>query len=193
MVKKDGKTNLDHYLASTLILGAVTGKQKDKFGVIVFDSRIRAFVPAMAGSAGAKTCRDAIYSVKPQCVSPDYNGLFSFIRSRIPRRSLLFFLTDLSDAVPAEEFQQDIELINRKHLCCVDMLTSEEVKPLFSNSIEERNELYTSLAGHMKWTDLENVKHSLARHGVRLGISTRDNLSVHLVNSYINIKRRQLL
>jgi hypothetical protein len=73
------------------------------------------------------------------------------------------------------------------------MLISEEVKPLFSNSIEERDELYTSLAGHMKWTDLENVKHSLARHGVRLGISTRDNLSVHLVNSYINIKRRQLL
>ena len=193
MVKKDGKTNLDHYLASALILGAVAEKQKDKFGIIAFDSCIRAFVPAVSGSAGAKTCRDAIYSIKPKCVSPDYNGLFSFIRSRIPRRSLLFFLTDLSDAVPAEEFQQDIELVNRKHLCCVDMLTSEEVRPLFSNPVSNQNELYSSLGGHMKWTDLENVKRSLSRHGVRLGISTRDNLSVHLVNSYINIKRRQLL
>jgi len=192
-VQKDGKTNLDHYLASALILGAITEKQKDKFGIIVFDSKIRAFVPAMSGANAAKTCRDAVYSVKPQCVSPDYNTLFSFIRAKIPRRSLLFFLTDLSDAIPAEEFQRDIKLLTRKHLCCVEMLTHDGIKPLFSNHINVQDDLYTSLGGHIKWADLENVKQSLSRHGVRLETSGRDSLSLSLVNSYLNIKRKQLL
>ncbi len=192
-VKKDDKTNLDHYLASALVLGAITEKQKDKFGIIVFDSKIRAFVPAMSGAHAAKTCRDAVYSVDPQCVSPDYNTLFSFIRARIPRRSLLFFLTDLSDAVPAEEFQRDIKLVTRKHLCCVEMLTHDSIKPLFSEQVEVKDDLYRSLGGHMKWADLENVKKTLSRGGVRLETSGRESLSLNLVNSYLNIKRKQLL
>ena len=192
-VKKDEKTNLDHYLASALILGAITEKQKDKFGIIVFDSKIRAFVPAMAGAHAAKTCRDAVYTVKPQCLSPDYNNLFSFIHTKVPRRSLLFFLTDLSDALPAEEFQRDIKLITRKHLCCVQMLTHEGMKPLFSDYIDNGDELYASLGGHIKWADLENIKQSLSRIGVRLGTSGRNSLSLDLVNSYLNIKRKQLL
>ena len=192
-VKKDEKTNLDHYLASALILGSVAEKQKDKFGLITFDSKIRSFIPATGGAAAAKACRDAVYTVRPQCVSPDYNALFSFIRAKIPRRSLLFFLTDLSDAIPAEEFQRDIKLLTRKHLCCVQMLTHEGIKPLFTDYIESKDDLYTSLGGHIKWADLENIKQSLSRHGVRLETSGRETLSLNLVNSYLNIKRKQLL
>jgi uncharacterized protein (DUF58 family) len=192
-VEKDGKTNLDHYLASALILGAVAEKQKDKFGVIAFDSQIRAFVPAMSGAMAAKSCRDAVYSVKSRCVSPDYNTLFSFIRAKIPRRSLLFFLTDLSDAIPCEEFQRDIKLLTRKHLCCVEMLTHDGIKPLFSDPVSDKDELYTILGGHIKWADLESARQSLSRHGVRLGTSSRNSLSLNLINSYLNIKRKQLL
>jgi uncharacterized protein (DUF58 family) len=193
MVKKDGKSNLDHYLASALILGAVAQKQKDKFGIIVFDSKVRSFVPAMSGAIAAKNCRDAVYKVEAKCVSPDYNSLFSFIRAKIPQRSLLFFLTDLSDALPGEEFQRDIQLVTRKHLCCVEMLKHDDIEPLFSSPIEENDELYTKLGGHMKWADLENIKRSLSRHGVRLGTSGHESLSLNLVNAYLNIKRKQLL
>ncbi|MHB9138564.1 MAG: DUF58 domain-containing protein [Victivallaceae bacterium] len=193
MNEKSGRSNLDHYLAAALNLGAVADKQKDAFGVIVFNSQIRAFVPAMTGTKAARICRDAIFAAVPEDTAPDYNGLFSFIRARIARRSLLFFLTDLSDAVTAEDFVRDVRLISRKHLCMVDMLEHEGIRPLFDQPANDPQEIYMRLAGHLKWTEQQARAETLSRLGIGFNASACDSLSINLVNTYLDIKRKQLL
>ena len=193
MNEKSGSSNLDHYLAAALNLGAIAEKQKDAFGVIVFNSKIRAFVPATTGIKASRICRDAIFAAIPEDTAPDYNGLFSFIRSRVARRSLLFFLTDLSDAVTAEDFLRDVRLISRKHLCMVDMLEHDGIRPLFDQAADDRQELYIRLAGHLKWTEQQARAEMLSRQGIGFTASTRDSLSIDMVNTYLDIKRKQLL
>jgi uncharacterized protein (DUF58 family) len=192
-IEKNSKSNFDFYLASALVLGAAAERYGDAFGIVIFDSKVRSFIPAMTGGAAAKSCRNAVFSVQPQAEPPDFNSLFSFIRNRIPRRSMMFFLSDISNAVPAEEFIRDIELVSRKHLCLVNMLNHEGIEPMFNREFDHIEDVYRGLAGHLKWTELENRAMELRRHGVGFNTSTKEQLSIDLINSYLQIKRRQLL
>jgi uncharacterized protein (DUF58 family) len=192
-IEKNSKTNFDYYLASALVLGAAAERYGDAFGIVIFDSKVRNFIPAMTGGSASKTCRNAVFAVQPQNVPPDFNTLFSFIRNRIPRRSLMFFLTDISNALPAEEFIRDVELVGSKHVCMVNMLNHEGIDPMYSREFDHIEDVYRGLAGHLKWAELENRALELRRHGVGFSTSTRDNLSIDMINSYLQIKRRQLL
>ena len=190
----DGRSALEHYLTASLILGLVAEKQKDNFGVIAFDSRVIRFIKAKGGKQHYNACREAIYALHPNKCSPDYNTLFSFIRSNIPKRALLAFLVDLDDAAIAESFMEDVYIVSRKHICILHSLKHKKIAPLFEEgNVESLNDIYSSLAGHIQWADLMSVRNALYRLGISFTCSEFDNFSTEVISQYLNLKRRQLL
>ncbi|MCF6175526.1 MAG: DUF58 domain-containing protein [Victivallaceae bacterium] len=192
-VTKNDTTNLDHYLASSFTLSQIAERQKDSFGLIGFDSQIRSFIRAGNGQAHHLACRDEIFSLMPQDNSPDFNNLFTFIRMKLRRRAMLIFLTDLSDPALAEEFIHGVELLANRHLCFINMLNNDEIIPLFKNPVETGKEVYNRLAGHLKWSDLQETRLELARHGISLSLTDRSGLSLQMVSEYLEAKRRQMI
>ncbi len=191
--KKNNKSNLDYYLASALNLANLAARNKDSFGLIIFDSNIKKFVIAKPGIGNVKLCRNESFDIQASDSLPDYNKLFSFIRNKIHQRSLLFFMTDLTNSLAAEEFEQDIHLINKKHLCMTIALKNDKLKPLLKETIANDDEIFDALSNHVQWQQLNILSHRLSKNGVGSCFSSRKNLSVDLVNSYLNVKRRQLL
>ena len=55
-------------------------------------------------------------------VTPDYDELFAFLRTRLRRRALLVFLTALDDPLLAESFARNAKLVCRQHLLLVNMI-----------------------------------------------------------------------
>jgi uncharacterized protein (DUF58 family) len=190
---KNGISNLDHHFSSSLILGQVAEKQGDLFGVITFDDQVRTFIRAKGGKAHYSACRDAIYAIKPQLKSPDFEALFSFIKTNVRKRALLIFLTDLDERSLAELFLRNVPLVSRQHLCLVNMLKDENTAPLFERPAESVDDIYEHLAGHIKWADLLEIQRALAKCGVSFSMIEREGLSVHLVSSYLDMKRRQAI
>jgi len=192
-VTKNGTTNLDHYLASSFTLSQIAERQKDSFGLIAFDSQVRSFIRAGNGQAHHLACRDEIFSLMPQDNAPDFNSLFSFIRLKLRRRAMLIFLTDLSDPALAEEFIRGIELISNRHLCFINMLNNDEIIPLFTAPVEEDMTVYNRLAGHLKWSDIQETRLELSRRGISLSLTDRSGLSLQMVAEYLDAKRRQII
>jgi uncharacterized protein (DUF58 family) len=77
---------------------------------------VETFVRAKNGKAHYNTCRDALYTLQPQIVTPDFGELYTFIRMRLRRRALIIFLTSLDDPALAENFVRSVELIRRQHV-----------------------------------------------------------------------------
>lgn len=190
---KNGISNLDLYFSSSLILGQAAEKQGDLFGVITFDDQVRSFIRAKGGKAHYMACRDAIYAIKPQHKSPDFEALFAFIKTNIRKRALLIFLTDLDERSLAELFLRNISLVSKQHLCLVSMLKDENILPLFEGPVKSTDEIYSHLAGHIKWEDLLETQRALAKNGVRFSMVERERLSVHLVSDYMDMKRMQAI
>ena len=190
----DGKDALEYYLSAALILGLITEKQKDNFGVIAFDSKVVRFIKSKGGKQHYNSCREAIYSLQPNNSSPNYNELFAFIRTNIRKRALLAFMIDLDDSALSESFIDDVHLVSKKHICIVNSIKYGDSSPLFEGkSVQSIDDMYGKLSAHIQWAELLTLRNSLYRLGINFTISEFDSFSTELISQYLNIKRRQLL
>ncbi len=188
------QTTLERFITAALVLGLAAEQQGDLFGLLTFSDRVGRFVRARNGKAHYGLCREALYTLEPQIVSPDYGEVCTFIRLRLRRRALLVFLTSLDDPVLAESFMKNLDLIRRQHLVLVHMLQPPGVAPLFTNpNVTSVDELYQHLGGHLRWQELCEMDRVLQRRGVHFSLLKHERLSVDLVSEYLGVKKRQLL
>src|ERR1017187_4408100 len=107
-------TVLERFVTAALVLGLAAEQQGDLFGLLTFSDKVEKFVRAKNGHAHYNACRDALYTLQPKIVTPDFDELCAFIRMRLRRRALLVFLTALDDPALAESFVRNIQLIRRQ-------------------------------------------------------------------------------
>jgi uncharacterized protein (DUF58 family) len=185
---------LERFVTAALVLGLAAEQQGDLFGLLTFADKVEKFVRAKNGQEHYDTCRDALYTLQPKIVTPDFDELCTFIRLRLRRRALLIFLTALDDPALTESFVRNLDLIRRQHLILVNMLQPPGVKPLFTNpGVQSVDDLYLELGGHLRWQKLRELKKVLQRLGVQFSLLKNERMSAELVAQYLNVKQRQLL
>jgi uncharacterized protein (DUF58 family) len=187
-------TLLERFITAALVMGLAAERQGDLFGIATFDNMVRKFVRAKNGKAHYNTCRDILYTLQPQNVSPDFEEVFTFIGTHLRRRALLIFLTQLDDPELARSFNQHVGLVSRMHVVLVNMLKPSLANPLFSNpTIDSIDEIYQHLGGHLLWCSLRETEKILRRRGVGFALLENENLCTELVTRYLSIKQRQIL
>lgn len=185
---------LEQSIRTALLLGSVAQRQGDLFGVATFSGRVHGFVRAKSGKPHFGHCRDLLYTIQPDRDNPDYGGLASFLAARLRRRALLIFLTPLDEPALAEEFLRAVRILARRHLICVAMPQPAAAVPLFHDAdLQEFDDLYRHLAGHLSWHQLRELQQSLRLQGIRLLLVKDERLSADLISHYLDVKRRQLL
>ncbi len=194
-IRADGLTTmLQRFITAALIMAMAAERQGDLFGLLTFDDKVRSFLKARMGKAHFNVCRDSLYMLQPQSVSPDFTELFTFIGTKIRRRALLVFLTHLDDPILADSFTRYIDLISRHHVVLVNMIKPMVAKPLFtSESVSSINDIYNDLGGHMLWRRMRETQKVLQRRGVGFAMLDNENLCTELVSQYLTLKRRQVL
>ena len=189
-----GMPMLERFVNCALILCLAAAKQSDLFGLITFSDKVQKFVRAKNGKAHYDVCRDALYTLQPQIVTPDFEDLFTFLRLRLRRRALLVFLTALDDPALAASFTEHADLLTRQHLVLVNMIQSPEAQPLFKDpNVIEVDEVYRRLGGHLVWGELQEIGKRLQRLGAEFSLVSAEKFAVEAVNRYLRIKQRQLI
>jgi uncharacterized protein (DUF58 family) len=187
-------TILERYVTAALVLGLAAEQQGDLFGLLTFSDKVENFVRARNGRAHYNACRDAIYTLEPRRVTPDFDEMASFIRLRLRRRALLVFLTALDDPVLAESFVRSMDLLSRQHLVLINSMKPPGADPLFSLAdVGEVDDLYQRLGGHLQWHTLRELEKTLQRRGVQFALVENEKLCPQLVSQYLGVKRRQLI
>jgi uncharacterized protein (DUF58 family) len=190
----DGVSALERFVTAALVLGLAAEQQGDLFGLLAFSDKVEKFVRAKNGQAHYNACREALYALQPGTVTPDFDELCTFIRTRLRRRALLIFLTPLDDPAISQSFVQSMRLIRRQHLVLVNMLQPPGVRPLFSNpNVSDLDDVYEELSGHLRWQKLRELQKILRRQGVQFSLLKNERLSAELVSQYLSVKQRQLL
>lgn len=189
------ETNLlERYIVAALLLAVAAERQGDLFGLAVFTDTVRTFVRAGTGKGHFNSCRDALYTVRPQTVNPDFDDVCAFLRVRLRRRALLVFLGSFDDAALGESFARAVRVLAGHHLVMVNTVTPPAVRPLFLTAdATVPDDLYRALGGHVRWQGIEYLKHTLHRQGVRLSTMLDAHLCPDLISQYVNVKQRQLL
>lgn len=185
---------LDRYIAAGLLLGRAAESQGDRFGLIEFNGGVRGFIRAGRGKAHFDACRNALCTLMPGRVSPDFAELFAFVGTRLRKRALLVVLTSLDDTVVAEGFLRAVDLVRRKHLVAVAMMRPPGAHPLFTdNAVQSVEEVCRRLEGHETWRRLRETEQALRQMGVLFELMDPRQLSAGLIAQYMSIKQRQMI
>jgi len=187
-------TVLERYLTAGMVLALAAEKHGDMFGFLTFSDRVDRFLRARSGRAHYGACRDALYTVMPRIVAPDFDELATFVRLHLRRRALLVVLTSLDDPVLAESFARSVGLVCRHHLVLVNTPSAPLVGELFGDeAVADADDLYRRLGGHVRHEQLLELERRLRRQGVGFRRLTSDAMAAELVSQYVSVKRRQLL
>ncbi len=186
----DDHSALDEYLRVALLLGTAAEQRGDRFGVILFHREVSRFLRARNGKAHYAACRQAMFDAQPEPVPADFFELAAFLRTRVPKRSLLFVLTALDEPSAALSLDKAATLLGQRHLPYVVMLQPGGVAPVLAAPDED---LYAGLAGHLQWRALRELEMSLRTHGVRFHMVEPGALAAKVLTLYDEVKQRQLL
>lgn len=194
---KDEKGNenwlLEKYLEVAFLLGEYCALNGDKFGVVLFSDHIIKFVKAKAGKQHLKYCKEILFNLKPFDLSPDYGEVFTEIFERIPKRSFILFLSNLEDIAEAEIFSEKVNFISKKHLTLVQMMSTPDIKPIFTRDVSSISDIAVEISNHLRWIHIMQVKKLLKLKGVEFNLVDHPSFTLNAISSYVAIKQRQAI
>ncbi|MHC1725490.1 MAG: DUF58 domain-containing protein [Syntrophobacteraceae bacterium] len=189
-----GEPLMERYISAALTLGDFAHRQGDRFGLLAFSNRILTFIRAGGGKRHFSVCRDEIFDLHAQPVTPDFGELAALILQNLRRRSLLLFLTSLDDPALAESFISEMEAVSRRHLVVVNMIKPASARPIFDDpGVADTGDIYRHLGGHLLWANLRELEILLKHKGIGFFLIDHEKLCVEMVSHYISVKRRQIL
>ena len=184
---------LDRYVDAALHLALVADRQRDRFGLVTFADRTQRFLRARSGMDHFRLCREAIYRLQPERVSPDFREVFTSLQTNLRRRALLVFFTSLDDALLAESFERDVAILARRHLVLVHVMPPPSARPVFACLPQDTEGAYAALAGQLAWNRMRKLQIALQNQGVRLSFVDPERIKMQVAGAYLEVKRRQAL
>ena len=185
---------LGSFVDAALHLALVAEKQGDRFGLVTFSDRTHKFLRARNGMDHFRLCRETIYNLRAERVSPDFRDVFTSLQLNLRRRSLVVFFTSLDDALLAEGFERDIPMLARRHLVLVNVRRTAALHPLYTGEPPaDRDALYSGLAGQLLCNRMRALQIALENRGVKLTVTDAERIKMQVTAGYLDVKRRQAL
>ncbi|MBK8313681.1 MAG: DUF58 domain-containing protein [Acidobacteria bacterium] len=189
----DHLSKLDHAINAALAIGYVATSGSDNVGLLVFNRQVVTYLPPKRGHAQLNAMSEALYNVKPQMIEPAYSRAFQYLSQNCKKRSLVIILTDLVDRDASAELLAYTAALMPRHLPLIVTIGDNDLRSLVSREPENVPDVYRqSVAEEL----LQQREEALARitelGGLALDVPAGE-LSIQLVNKYLEVKERGLL
>ncbi len=192
----DGQSRFEHALTAAMMLADVAVHSGDHVGLLVFDDEVRVWLPSARGATALVRLREALVSVQPTMVEPDYAGAFRTLATRHRKRALVVIFTDVVDERASQALLAHTARGAARHLPLVvamhnDALTAAASPP----SGATPDELYSAAAAEELVGAREMALQRMRRSGVNVvDVSpTPTQMAAAVVNRYLELKGRQAL
>ncbi|BBO34685.1 DUF58 domain-containing protein [Lacipirellula parvula] len=186
-------TKLDCAVDAALMLARVALQTGDRCGIAVFDDAVRGYLSPVAGVSAMGPLADQVYALDSQMREADFGAMFAELQVRQPRRSLIVVLSDLVDEETSQRMRTSMMRLAKRHVVLFAALQT----PLLAAAL--RGEVNSLLDGARKGVALRLLRqrrralHSLRRAGVHILDVAPSDLSIPLINQFIELRSQDLL
>ncbi len=194
MAGRVGKlAKLDYAVNAALMLAHVALKAGDRVGLMIVSDSVDAYLPLGKSPGHFKQCLELLYGVEARLCHVDYRGALEQIAQRCKRRSLVVFFTDLVDEDTSADLVTYLRLLRPVHLPLCVTLQDEQVLATSRRPSEMAEQMYERTVAIDLLNERRRILDSLHKLGAVVLDTSPDELSMNLVNRYLELKYRQLL
>ncbi len=189
----EGVTKLDHAINAGLLLGYLSLKMGDRVGVLGFDSEVHAFMGPQPGIRAFQKLSQVAADLPYADAEANYTLALTELSRRLRRRSVVVVLTDFIDTITGELMIENIDRLARRHLVVFCAIRDPDLDALVDAPPDTVLDINRATVAHEVLTERRKVLSRLRRSGIFCIDCRPDELSVSLINRYLDIHQRELI
>ncbi len=188
-----GLSKLDHAVNAALALAQVALGTGDRVGVLAYGRRIGLRLPASRGSAHLRQLVDRLSRLQEDEWESDHLLAASRLLTDQTRRSLIVWITDLSETAMTPEVIRAASQLMARHVVIFVVIGEPDLKALAERVPADAAEMYETAAAQEVLQRRERLLATLRDGGALAIETTSSRLAAVLVNSYLDLKQRNRL
>lgn len=188
----DGLKLLDYAINSSLVIANISLQKNEKAGLVTFNKTIQDFVVADRKNHQMQLLLEKLYNVDTNFLETDFGQLYVYLKRKLTQRSLLFIYTNFETIDALERQLPYLKLIKKSHVVVLISFKNSELKSLTTKKSTSTTDIYNQTIAEKFSYDKELIIQRLQQFGILTIFCEPKELSINLINKYLEIKARGL-
>ncbi len=186
-----GLSLLDYAVNSSLIILNNALQSQDRAGVVSFNTKVDQFLKAEQRPQYLQKIMEKLYSIEPQFEVSNFSNLYVYLKRMISHRALLFLFCNFENYDAFQRQLPYLQALNKSHVLVVVFFKNVEMEDTIEN-FEIRDAVQQAII-EKQVNEKRNIVHQLHRRNIQTILTSPDDLSIQLLNKYLEIKAKSLI
>lgn len=189
----EGLSLLDWSINASLALSNIAIKKGDKAGLVTFQHKVSLVLPPSGQGKQMHSILEALYNQKTAYKESDFSRLYVTMRKQLSQRSLLLLYTNFESLQGMHRQLPYLRQLARQHLLVVIFFENTELAQLIREPAKKLDEVYTQTIAEKLHYEKKLIVRELQQHGIQALLTPPQELTVNVINKYLELKSRGLL
>ncbi len=187
-----GLTLLDHAINSALSLSNIILKKHDYAGLISYSDRMGTLIKASSRKGQLERISQSLYKEKTGFKESNFELLAHVTRRQISRRSIWLFYTNFETPHDLRRHLPYLKLMSKRHLMVVIIFINTKLIETSEMDCETKSDIYIKTFAEKTMLEKELIREELIRNGIQTILTEPQNLTINVINKYLEIKAKRM-
>jgi len=189
----DGMTLLDYAINASLMLANIAVKKQDKAGLWTFEKKTDVFIKADNKLLQIRRIVEALYHIETDFRESDYQYVLTDSIKKIQKRSLLILFTNFETLDALKRQLPYLRALAKKHVLLTIIFENTLLNDISSRKINSTKDIYIQTITSKFVHEKQLIIQELQMHGIKTVYTKPADLSVNLLNKYLEIKQLEII
>lgn len=186
----NGMTLLDYAINASLVLSYVAMHKDDKAGLVTFNEHFDTFVPASRQTGQMQILLESLYKQDTAYGETDFSALCVHLAKHVGKRSLLILYTNFSSINSMYRQLPYLQQLSRQHRLLVVFFEDADLKEYIAGKPTDTERYYRHVIAEKFAYEKRLIVSTLKQNGIYSILTTPNNLSIDVINKYLEMKGR---
>lgn len=184
---------LDYSINATLALSYMVIQHQDNAGLITFEKNIDSYIPAGKNIHQMEYIMETLYKEKTSYIQSDYASLYELIRQKVNKRSLIIIYTTFDTNISMERELPFLRKLASSHVVLVVFFKDKELRQTAEKEPITMEDYFNQTVMQNVEFEKKMIVKNLHRYGIQSLLTEPENLTVNVINKYIDLKARNVI
>lgn len=189
----EGLSLLDYAINASLVISSIAMRKEDRAGLITFSDKIHDVLGASRQRGQMQKIMQVLYGQGTDHRETDMEALFGAVRRNIHQRSLLLLFTNYESVNALKRQLPYLQRLARQHLVVPIFFLNTELDKDLKQRPATTEDLYIHTLTERAVHEKRLIARELERSGLPSILCKPEDLTVNVINKYLQIKARGTL
>ncbi|QEK12678.1 DUF58 domain-containing protein [Crassaminicella thermophila] len=186
-------SKLDLAINAAIFLSDVVCYNKDQSGLLVFNTKVDAFIKPAKGNLHRNTVLETLYNIKGSKLTSNYDEVLFYLSKNEKRRSLICIFTDIDTLQEVYYMEKGLEYVIKKHHVLMFLVKDEKLEEVVNINVGDKKDAFVKGIAYKMRNERKKIIKALNQKGVICIECDQENIIYQAVNAYMRVKNREII